>query len=216
MTEGPSNQAQWESPFALLAPGERIRVKYKNWRGETAIRNIELNSSVHWRRTKWHPEPQWLIVGRDIDSGENRFWAVKGMEPVELSNGAEMDSNSSVDHPAHYGGKDDPYEAIKVIEAWKLNFRLGNCVKYVRRAGQKPDTPTIQDLKKARWYLDREIAALEESGPQQHAEAVFDKPPTIDAEIDALRLTVARLREIVQMLTPLPDRVGTKVELPDG
>lgn len=60
-----------------------------------------------------------------------------------------------VDHPPHYGGKDNPYEAIKVIEAWGLNFNLGNCVKYICRAGSKDDFLT--DLRKARWYLDREI-----------------------------------------------------------
>lgn len=68
----------------------------------------------------------------------------------------------AVDHPAHYGGKDDPYEAIKVIEAWKLGFHLGNTVKYVGRAGRKG--PQIEDLRKARWYLDRFIALLEEKG----------------------------------------------------
>ena len=62
-------------------------------------------------------------------------------------------------HPQYYGGADNPYEAIKVIEAWFLNFNLGNCVKYVSRAGKKGDALT--DLKKARWYLDREINTLE-------------------------------------------------------
>ena len=62
-----------------------------------------------------------------------------------------------VNHPAHYGGVENPYEAIKVIEAWGLGFCLGNAVKYVARAGKKDATATIQDLEKARWYLDREI-----------------------------------------------------------
>lgn len=63
-----------------------------------------------------------------------------------------------VNHPDHYGGEDDPYEAIKVIEAWNLDFCLGNVVKYISRAGKKDDI--IQDLEKARWYLDREIQTL--------------------------------------------------------
>lgn len=63
-----------------------------------------------------------------------------------------------VDHPAHYGG-DTVYETIKVIEAWELGFNLGNCVKYISRAGHKGDTR--EDLMKARWYLDREIASYE-------------------------------------------------------
>lgn len=64
-----------------------------------------------------------------------------------------------VDHPKHYGGKDNPYEAIKVIEAWGLGFCLGNTVKYIARAGKKD--ATVQDLKKARWYLDRHITNME-------------------------------------------------------
>lgn len=67
---------------------------------------------------------------------------------------------NAVDHPAHYGGADNPYEAIKVIEAWRLGFCLGNTVKYIARAGKKSDETTIQDLEKARWYLDREITRM--------------------------------------------------------
>lgn len=63
----------------------------------------------------------------------------------------------SVNHPDHYGGADNPYEAIKVIEAWELGFCLGNTVKYISRAGKKDAAKTTEDLEKARWYLDREI-----------------------------------------------------------
>lgn len=64
-----------------------------------------------------------------------------------------------VNHPAHYGGAGNPYEAIKVIEAWELGFCLGNTVKYISRAGKKGDT--LEDLKKAAWYLQREVEARE-------------------------------------------------------
>ena len=67
---------------------------------------------------------------------------------------------STVDHPAHYGGADNLYEAIKVIEAWRLDFNLGNTVKYIARAEAKG--APIEDLKKARWYLDREIENREQ------------------------------------------------------
>lgn len=66
---------------------------------------------------------------------------------------------NKVNHPEHYGGKDNQYEAIKVIEAWELGFCLGNVIKYISRAGKKDDI--LQDLKKAKWYLDREIKNLE-------------------------------------------------------
>lgn len=65
--------------------------------------------------------------------------------------------SDAVNHPPHYGGADNPYEVIKVIEAWGLGFCLGNTVKYIARAEHKG--ATVQDLEKARWYLDREIAA---------------------------------------------------------
>jgi hypothetical protein len=64
-----------------------------------------------------------------------------------------------VDHPPHYGGANNPYEAIRIIDALELNFALGNVVKYVVRAHHKNDLLT--DLKKARWYLDHEIQRLE-------------------------------------------------------
>lgn len=70
-------------------------------------------------------------------------------------------SSSAVDHPQHYGGAENPYEAIKVIEAWSLGFCLGNAVKYISRAGKKDTAAEVEDLKKARWYLDREISHME-------------------------------------------------------
>ena len=68
-----------------------------------------------------------------------------------------------VNHPSHYGGENNPYEAIKVIEAWELNLCLGNVVKYVARAGKKQSK--LEDLKKALWYLEREISNTENEKP---------------------------------------------------
>lgn len=67
---------------------------------------------------------------------------------------------TAIVHPAHYGGESNPYEAIKVIEAWELNFNLGNTLKYISRHGVKPGADMIEDLKKAAWYLNREIHLL--------------------------------------------------------
>lgn len=71
-------------------------------------------------------------------------------------------ADDGVNHPAHYGG-DTTYEVIKVLEAWGLDkdFCLGNVVKYIARAGKKDAATLAEDLKKARWYLDRRIANLE-------------------------------------------------------
>ena len=65
-------------------------------------------------------------------------------------------TDSSVNHPDHYGG-DTTYEAIKVIEAWRLGFCLGNVVKYISRASKKGTNTGLEDLRKAQWYLARAI-----------------------------------------------------------
>lgn len=57
--------------------------------------------------------------------------------------------SEQVNHPKHYGGANNRYEAIKVIEAWGLDFCLGNTIKYISRAGKKETNKTIEDLKKA-------------------------------------------------------------------
>ena len=70
-------------------------------------------------------------------------------------------NKEQVDHPSHYGGENNEYEAIKVIDAWQLGFSLGNTVKYISRAGKKDPTKEIEDLKKALFYLEHHIKTLE-------------------------------------------------------
>ena len=60
--------------------------------------------------------------------------------------------SNNVDHPNHYN---EGIEAIDVIESWDLNFNVGNVIKYMLRAPFKGEQ--IQDLEKAKWYLDRHI-----------------------------------------------------------
>lgn len=69
----------------------------------------------------------------------------------------DADTPDLVNHPPHY--KTGGIETIDFIEAKDLNFRLGNVIKYVARAEKKGDP--LEDLKKARWYLEREIAVRE-------------------------------------------------------
>lgn len=69
-----------------------------------------------------------------------------------------MDYNDNITHPAHYcAGR--LYEPIAVINDWDLGYNLGNTIKYISRAGRKDDA--LEDLKKARFYLDYEISMLE-------------------------------------------------------
>ena len=68
-----------------------------------------------------------------------------------------------VNHPDHYGGKENIYEVVKVCEAWGLDkdAYIFNVVKYVARAGKKDSSKEIEDLKKAMFYLNRRIERLE-------------------------------------------------------
>lgn len=62
-------------------------------------------------------------------------------------------------HPAHYCfGK---YEPVKVIQDWGLSFCLGNTLKYIARAGRKDGNSKLQDLLKAKQYIEFEIEGLE-------------------------------------------------------
>lgn len=65
--------------------------------------------------------------------------------------------NKNVEHPSYYQGK---IEVIDFIEDKELNFNLGNCVKYISRAGKKNPDTKIEDLEKAEFYLKREIQNL--------------------------------------------------------
>jgi hypothetical protein len=69
-------------------------------------------------------------------------------------------SNDPVNRPSHY--TDGKIEVIDFIEDKKLGFCLGNAVKYISRAGKKDPTKEIEDLNKAKWYIERRIKELQE------------------------------------------------------
>ena len=77
--------------------------------------------------------------------------------PVEVLDSLKGETDNQL-RPDHYGGKDNPYECIKVIRAWNLSFELSNVLKYINRTGKKDDA--IQDLEKAKTYIDMEIEKL--------------------------------------------------------
>lgn len=64
-----------------------------------------------------------------------------------------------IKRPPHYTYS--AVEPINVIEAWQLGFHLGNVIKYISRAGRKQNAHELDDMRKARWYLDRYIEHLE-------------------------------------------------------
>ena len=61
--------------------------------------------------------------------------------------------NDVINHPSHY--TDGKFETIEAIESWRLGYHLGNAVKYISRAGKKSKDTELEDLRKARWYIQR-------------------------------------------------------------
>lgn len=81
---------------------------------------------------------------------------------VQLGFSATLENAQKMEHdpvtqPKHYKSHPSGVECIQITE--HMNFCLGNAIKYLWRAGQKGEQ--LEDLKKARWYLDREISRLE-------------------------------------------------------
>ena len=96
--------------------------------------------------------------------------------------------HDSVNHPSHYTGHPSGIECIVIVE--HFGFCLGNTIKYIWRAGLKDDAKSlkasaIQDLKKARWYLDRQIATMEgkPEAPPRTKEIPLQQCVTCGAEL---------------------------------
>lgn len=94
-------------------------------------------------------EEMWRYDDHDLD---------QEMGEREAEDRGIQSDISAVDHPPHYSeGRE--IEPIEVIMDWKLGFCLGNAIKYIGRAGRKGDA--LEDLRKAVWYLEREIKERE-------------------------------------------------------
>lgn len=94
-------------------------------------------------------------VNHDVQrkTGEVGYWLKSENKINELVDSELISNGEKVNHPTHYNkGK---YEVIDVIEDWNLGFNLGNAIKYIARAEHKENA--LEDLKKAEWYIKREI-----------------------------------------------------------
>lgn len=83
-------------------------------------------------------------------------WQTLNNDNKEITD--DKDKKEMINHPSHYN---QGIEVIDIIESWGLNFSLGNAIKYILRAPHKSNQ--IEDLKKASWYIKREIEFLEKS-----------------------------------------------------
>lgn len=97
-----------------------------------------------------------VVAFEETWSGAEYCWDPKTFREEHSAIVSDVPEKTS---PPHYAARRP--EPITVIEGWGLGFHLGNSVKYIARAGTKPGESALDDLRKARWYLDREIARLE-------------------------------------------------------
>lgn len=122
-------------------------------------------------------------------------------------------AQDQVNHPQHYGGKDNPLEVIKVIKHYKLGFQLGNVIKYILRAENKG--APIQDLEKALFYLKDEIEErkmAEVNKPLDNGQDTSSGPKNVtimdDPSIQAITAKV--------VVNGVEIGIGDKLELRDG
>lgn len=92
--------------------------------------------------------------------------------------------NDVVNHPSHY--TDGKVEVIDFIEQKNLNFHRGNAVKYIARAGKKDPAKEVEDLRKAVWYLNREITRL--TGENPNAALISEVIEKVERAVDKARL----------------------------
>lgn len=90
----------------------------------------------------------------------------------------------NVNHPSHY--TDGKIEVIDFIEDKGLNFHRGNAVKYIARAGKKDSEKEVEDLRKAVWYLNREITRL--TGENPNAALISEVIEEVERAVDKARI----------------------------
>ncbi len=111
-----------------------------------------------------------------------------------------------VNSPIHYRSSPSGIECIEVVE--HMNFCRGNATKYIWRAGQKGDE--LEDLKKARWYLDREIARVEKEGPSGNIEKTIE---ALQEEETSREEADREVEKVIQSLQGDTGDIGEQISL---
>lgn len=123
---------------------DKVRILIGEHKGKVGV-----ISAVNAAYTAPYPYQVKLVLGDSVrhlayGEGELEMWAAK--------------SEDLINHPSHYRLAN----GVQVIDLTELlNFNRGNAVKYLSRAGRKDPATEVEDLKKARWYVDREISRIE-------------------------------------------------------
>jgi hypothetical protein len=110
------------------------------------------------------PKSKLMQAVEQTQEGLNRLRLKSSLFDIPATEKKEVDywvdaATDNVNSPPHYNT--GSIETITFIEDKDFNYRLGNVIKYVSRAGKKIGSDPVEDLKKARWYLDREITTRE-------------------------------------------------------
>jgi len=119
--------------------------------------NEALKKEYEAKRTQEQVDKYWQAVGEVQKAGLSSA-RIAELTAQAGKPKARMEGNrgDAVEHPAHY--KVGGIETIDFIEAKKLNYNIGNVIKYLTRADYKGNK--LEDLRKAQWYLTREISML--------------------------------------------------------
>lgn len=148
----------WAWPPSALIDYHEMTGRFPSKVEEVSSHSLEIDSTAKILRA---------VKGDNFENVTDDMWVVVDGSQLSIVHNSVFVANyrkeplpaveaDAVNHPAHYGGKYNPYEAIKVIEAWGLNFNLGNTAKYIARAGKKDPEAEVDDLDKALFYLQRE------------------------------------------------------------
>lgn len=112
-----------------------------------------------------------------------------------------MTDHDPINHPRHYTA----YNGIEVIDLTEqLNFNRGNAVKYIARAGLKDPATELEDLAKAHWYIERELARVEKEQAKYSGDHESSEADDIDENLRALREKLTSPATDVEPSAPLP------------
>jgi hypothetical protein len=126
--------------------------------------------------------------------------------------------SENVEHPAHYGGEDNDYEVIKVLEAWDLDLAKGFCwgslLKYTARAGKKGSE--VEDRRKAEWYANRLVTITATLAERWHNRPPTESEKTLLKERAKEQVDAIPLPVLSELLKNQADPAHWQAPLPDS
>jgi Protein of unknwon function (DUF3310) len=135
-----------DNPFERIREGKLMSGQMRDFHCNNCKRNFEL-----FLRPKHCPE----CISKDFIELDSRANIENNIEDIMLAiSPIKNKYNDPVNHPKHYAAHPSGVECITITEGF--NFCLGNAIKYIWRAGLKSNNK-MEDLNKAKWYIDREI-----------------------------------------------------------